>query len=162
MGYDPCGEFKRAKPPSVLARVREGTVTCSICKAKLSSTQSLRSHLRSKHLEESQQQFKCQQCNVACGGAYALKVHMRVHSSTGRPHLCAVCSKSFATVGHLHQHQVEHTGRTSSCQYCCKKTFTAKRSLLDHEKKCADQPEAGQPNNTSVTSVMLPTTSKRI
>ena len=93
MGYDPCGEFKRSKAPSVLARVRERNVTCSICKTKLSSTQSLRSHIRSKHLEESQPQFKCQQCNVACGGAYALKVHMQVHSATGRPHLCAVCGK---------------------------------------------------------------------
>ena len=82
MGYDPCGEFKRSKAPSVLAKVREGNFTCSICKTKLSSTQSLRSHIRSKHLGESQQQFKCQQCNVACGGAYALKVHMRVHSAT--------------------------------------------------------------------------------
>ena len=140
MGYDHCGEVKRAKAPSVLARVRKGNVTCSICKTKLSSTQSLRSHIRSRHLEESQQQFKCLQYNVACGGAYALKVHMRVHSATGRPHLCAVCGKSFATIRHLHQHQVEHTGRTSACQYCGKKTFTAKRFLLDHEKRCADQP----------------------
>ena len=104
IGYDPSGEFKRSKAPSVLARVREGNVTCSLCKAKLSSTQSLRCHKRSKHLEESQQQFKCQQCNVACGSAYALKVHMSVHSASGRPHLCAVCGKLFATVGHLNQH----------------------------------------------------------
>ena len=60
MGYDPCGEFKRSKAPSVLARVREGNVTCSLCKTKLSSTQSLGSHIRSKHLEEFQQQFECQ------------------------------------------------------------------------------------------------------
>ena len=139
MGLDPCGEFKRSKAPSVLARVREGNVTCALCKTKLSSTQSLRSHIRSKHLEESQQQLKCQQCNVACGGAYALKVHMRVHSAVRRPHLCAVCGKSFATIGHLHQHQVEHTGRTPACQYYGKKTFTAQRSLLGHEKRCLDQ-----------------------
>ena len=140
MGYDPCYDFKRSKAPSVLARVREGNVICSICKTKLSSTQSLRSHIRSKHLEESQQQFKCQQCNVACGGAYALKVHMRVHSATGRPYLCAVCDKSFATVGHLNQHLEGHTGRTPACQYCGKKTCTAQRSLLNHEKRCPDQP----------------------
>ena len=72
MGFDPCGEYKRAKAPSVLARVREGIATCALCKAKLSPIQSLRSHIRSRHLEESQQQFKCQQCNVECGGAYAL------------------------------------------------------------------------------------------
>ena len=48
MGFDPCGEYKRAKAPSVLARVREGNVTWALCKAKLSSTQSLRSHIRSK------------------------------------------------------------------------------------------------------------------
>ena len=147
MGFDPCGKYKRAKAPSVLARVREGNVTCALCKAKLSSTQSLRSHIRSRYLEESQQQFKCQHCNVACWGAYALKVHMRVHSAAGRPHLYAVCGKSFATIGHLHQHQVEHTGRTSACQFCGKNTFTAKRSLLDHEKRCADQP-GGQASQT--------------
>ena len=59
MGCDPCGEYKKAKAPSILARVREGNVTCALCKAKLSSTQSLRSHISSRHLEESQQQFKC-------------------------------------------------------------------------------------------------------
>ena len=87
MGFDPCGEYKRAKAQNILARVREGNVTCALCKAKLSSTKSLRSHIRSRHLEESQQQFKCQQCSVACCGAHALKVHMRVHSAAGRPHL---------------------------------------------------------------------------
>ena len=162
MGHDPCGEFKRSKASSVLASVRERNVTYSLCKTKLSSTQSLRSHIRSKHLEEFQQQFKCQQCNVACGGAYALKVHMRVHSATRRPYLCAVCGKSFATVGHLHQHQVEHTGRTLACQYCGKKILLPKGLCWIMKRGAKTNQEAGQPKDSNVISVMLPITSKRI
>ena len=136
---DPCVEYKRFKVSSVLARVREGNMVCSICETTLSSTQALRSNIRSKHLEDAQ--FKCPDCNVSCGGAYALKVHMRVHTAGGKPHLCARCGKSFATVGHLNQHQEVHMGRTPSCQYCKKKTFTTTRALKDHEKRCSDRPD---------------------
>ena len=94
---------------------------------------------------------------MSCGGAYALKVHMRVHTAEGKPHLCARCGKSFATVRHLNQHQEVHMGRTPSCQYCNKKTFTTTRALKDHEKRCSDRPDGPPAKSINVTSVMQPT-----
>ena len=98
---------------------------------------------------------------MACGGAYALKVHIRVHSATGRQHLCAVCGKSFATVGHLHQHQVEHTGRTPA-NTVARKCLQFKGLCWIMKRGAQTNQEAGQPKDSSMISVMLPITSKSI
>ena len=147
-GVDPYVEYKRSKAPSVLTRVREGNMVCSICKTTLSSTQALRATLGPNILRIHSLSVLTAMCLVG-----VLKVHMRVHTAGGKAHLCARCGKSLVTVGHLNQHQEIHMGRTPSCQYCNKKTFTTTRALKNHEKRCSDRPDGPPAKKINVTSV---------
>ena len=103
---DPCKEYKLSIAPAVLARVWAGNTTCSICNRVLASTQSLRNHIWSAHMDET-----CYQCNKygkSFGDSYVLQVHLRKHQPEGRPHECRFCGKGFATVGHKNQHLEPH------------------------------------------------------
>ena len=87
---DPCKEYKLSKAPAVLARVRAGNKTCSICSRVLSSTQSLRNHICSAHMDETC--YQCDKCGKSFGDSYVLQVHYRKHQPEGKP--------QWATVGH--------------------------------------------------------------
>ena len=50
LGTEPCKEYKLYKALVVLARVRAGNKTCSICSRVLANTQSLSNHIRSAHM----------------------------------------------------------------------------------------------------------------
>ena len=75
LGRDPCKEYKLSKAPAVLARVRAGNKTCSMCSRVLASTQSLRSHIRSTHMDETC--YKCHKCGKIFGDSYVLQVHLK-------------------------------------------------------------------------------------
>ena len=141
LGKDPCKEYKLSKAPAVLARVRAGNRSCSICSRVLASTQSLRNHIRSAHMDETC--YQCNKCGKSFGDSYVLQVHSRKHQPEGKLHKCRVCGKGFATVGHRTQHMEVHHGKSAPCQYCGT-TFTHTRSLVEHEKRCDLKP-GGKP-----------------
>ena len=130
LGRDPCKEYKLSKAPAVLARVRAGNKTCSICNRVLASTQSLRNHIWSVHMDET---YQCDKRGTSVGNSYVLQVHLRKHQPEGRSHKCQFCGKGFATVGHRNQHLEVHREKSAPCQYCGT-TFTHTRSLIGHEK----------------------------
>ena len=133
LGRDPCREYKLSKAPAVLARVRAGKKTCSICNRVLASTQSLHNHIRSTHMDETC--YKCDKCGKSFWDSYVLQVHLKKHQPEGKPHKCRVCGKELATVGHRNQNMEAHRGKSAPCQYCGT-TFTHTRSLVGPEKRC--------------------------
>ena len=141
LGRDPCKEYKLSKAPAVLARVRAGNKTCSICSRVLASTQSLCNHIRSAHMDETC--YKCDKCGKSFGDSYVLLVHLKKHQPEGKPHKCRICGKGFATVGHRNQHMEVHGGKSAPCQYCGT-TFTHTRSFVGHKKRCDLKP-GGKP-----------------
>ena len=68
---------------------------CSTCKQELTTTQSLRAHIISKHMKA-----KSKVCEETFGSSYALKIHLRKHSSSSKKYKCRVCAKEYTTVGH--------------------------------------------------------------
>ena len=141
LGKDPCKEYKLCKAPVMLVRVRAGNKTCSICNRVLTSTQSLKNHIQSAHMDETC--YQCDKCGKSFGDSYVLQVHVRKHQPLGRPHKCRFCGKGFATIGHRNQHLEVHHGKSAPCQYCGT-TFTHTRSLIGHEKRCDLRP-GGKP-----------------
>ena len=114
LGKDPCKEYKQSKAPTVLARVRAGNKTCSICSRVLASTQSLRNHICSAHMDKTC--YQCNKCTKGFGDSYMLQVHSRKHQPEGKPHKCRVCGKGFVMVGHRTQHMVVHHRKSAPCQ----------------------------------------------
>ena len=141
LGKDPCKEYKLSKAPAVLARVRAGNRTCSICSRVLATTKSFRNHIRSNHRDETC--YQCNKCGKSFGDFYMLQVHFRKHQPEGKLHKCRVCGKGFDTVGHRTQHMKVHHRKAAPCQYCGA-TFTHTRSLVEHEKGCDLKP-GGKP-----------------
>ena len=142
LGRDPCKEYKLSKAPAVLAWIRVGNKTCSICSRVLASTQSLHNHIKSTHMDETC--YKCDKCGNSFGDTYVLQIHLKKHQPEGKPHKCRICGKGFATVGHRNQHMEVHRGKSTPCQYCGI-TFTHTRSLVGHEKRCDLKP-GGKPS----------------
>ena len=68
LGKDPCKEYKLYKAPAVLTRVRVGNRICSICSRVLASTQSLRNHICSAHMDETC--YQCDKCDKSFGDSY--------------------------------------------------------------------------------------------
>ena len=141
LGKDPCKEYKLSKAPAVLARVRAGNRTCSIFSRVLASTQCLRNHIHSAHMDETC--YQCNKCGKSFGDSYVLQVHSRKYQPEGKLHKCRVCGKGFAMVGHRTQHMEVHHRKSAPCQYCGT-TFTHTRSLVEHEKRCDLKP-GGKP-----------------
>ena len=92
LGRDPCKEYELSKAPALLARVRAGNKTCSICSGVLASTQFLCNHIRNAHVDETC--HKCDKCGKSSGDSYVLQVHLKKHQPEGKPHKCRI------TVGH--------------------------------------------------------------
>ena len=81
LGRDSCREYKLSRAPAVLARVRKGNKTCSICSRVLASTQSLCNHIRRAHIDETC--YKCDKCGKSFGDSYVLQVHLKKHQMQG-------------------------------------------------------------------------------
>ena len=132
LGVDPCKVYREAHVQRVIDYIEPGTIQYRFCKQTLRNTQKLKSHIRSFHSR--QEALQCPQCPMKVGDAYALKVHMCIHTAEGRKYLCNVCGKSYLIASKLNEHSKRHVTGCLPCEWC-NKTFSEEKGLKD-QKRC--------------------------
>ena len=143
MGINTCEVFLQNKVDIVLAKAGPGDTKCSICKQELTNTQSLRAHIINRHMK-AKSPFKYQECEETFGSSYALKMHLRKHSSSSKKYRCRICTKEYTTVGHYNEHTATHSGRHFICP-CCFKVFQHKKNLKAHQQEACGKRSTEEP-----------------
>ena len=153
--------FLQKKVDTVLAKAGPGDTMCSICKQELTTTQSLRAHIISKHMK-AKSPFKCQECEETFGSSYTLKMHLRKHSCSSKKYRCRTCTKEYTSVGHYNEHMDTHSGRHFICPWCSK-VFQHKKNLKAHQQEACDKrpTEEPAPERNQCTSCYRSYTYKR-
>ena len=141
LGVNPCKVYRKAHVQRVIDHIEPGTTQCRFCIKTLRNTQKLKAHIRSFH--SSQEACQCPECPMKVGDAYALKVHMCIHTARGRKYLCSVCGKSYLTASKLNEHSKKYVAGCLPCEWC-NKTFSEEKGLKDHKKMCKLHPGAGE------------------
>ena len=143
LGVDACRDLQMSSAVGVLARVRQGNKTCTLCNETFSSTQALRAHIQGQHMDAPH--LKCSQCSYHAGSSYALKLHMKTHAEAESKFMCdhPGCGRAYATKGHLKEHKKKHTGAKFVCSRC-NKSLATKSGLTSHLLSCRD-PESNEP-----------------
>ena len=88
LGRDSCAYFKEKDEERILRALGPDVVVCPFCSRRCRSHQKLKSHCKKHHCKALT--LKCNSCTKVFGDSYALKIHMRLHSSTRRIHKCHV------------------------------------------------------------------------
>ena len=143
MGINACEVFLQNKVDTVLAKADPGDTKCSICNQELTTTQSLRTHIISKHVK-ARSPFKCQECEETFGSTYSLKMHLRKHFFSSKKYKCRICTKEYTTVGHYNEHMAKHSGRYFICSWCSK-VFQHKKSLKAHKQEACGKRSTEEP-----------------
>ena len=84
LGRDPCSYFKEHDEARILRALGPDVVICPFCRKKFRAHQKLVSHCKRRHCQALA--LKCTSCTKIFGDSYALKLHMKVHSNSGRVH----------------------------------------------------------------------------
>ena len=90
----------------ILRALGPDVVVCPFYSRRCKSHQKLKSHCKKCHCKSLA--LQCNSCTIVFGDSYALKIHMRGHSSTGRVHKCHVCNKAYLTKSKLNEHSKLH------------------------------------------------------
>ena len=143
LGVDSCKDLQRSSAVGVLARVRSGNRTCTLCNEVFSSAQVLRTHIQGQHMDAPH--LKCTQCSYHAGSSYSLKLHMKTHGDMGTKLVCdhPGCGRSYTTEGHLNEHKKKHSGVKFICSRC-NKSLATKSGLTSHLLSCRD-PDSNEP-----------------
>ena len=139
LGRDPCSYFKEKDEARILRALGPDVVVCPFCSRKCRSHQKLVSHCKRRHCQSLA--LKCTSCNKVFGDSYALKIHMRLHSSSERVNKCNICGKAYLTKSRLNEHSKVHTIGKVPCEHC-NKLFAESKTLVVHKKTCSKHPGA--------------------
>ena len=139
LGRDPCSYFKEKDEAHILRALGPDVVVCPFCSRKCRSHQKLVSHCKRRHCQSLA--LKCTSCNKVFGDSYALKIHMRLHSSSERVNKCNICGKAYLTKLKLNEHSKVHTIGRLPCEHC-NKLFAKSKTLSVHKKTCSKCPGA--------------------
>ena len=136
-GTDPCAVYREHQVEMILNHVESGHKECKVCKRVLSSTQRLRSHIKSEHCHKAA--YKCSVCPKPSGDPYALSLHKRIHADAAQKYVCVHCGNAYLSMSKFNEHEKKcSTGRVT-CDHCGK-SLGEKRSLIDHLKSCKKVP----------------------
>ena len=102
LGRDPCSHFREKDEARILRALGPDVVECPFCGRKCRSHQKLVSHCKRRHCQSLA--LKCTSCTKVFGDPYALKIHMRLHSSSERVNKCNVCGRAYLTKSKLNEH----------------------------------------------------------
>ena len=137
LGIDACREYQQTNIDYILEAVQPGEVVCKVCGDKKSSTQALKGHIRSKHMDSTP--YKCTTCQKYFGDNSTYKAHKKIHEQSSKV-VCNTCQRVFPSQARLTQHAKTHDpSKRVFCKYC-NKAFNAKKNLAPHEKTCSRQP----------------------
>jgi len=134
------------KPPVIL----EEPYMCTLCDFKTHYSKKLMRHIATDHPgvkrersyprgerpRERQENHICSHCGKNFTEKRAFRQHELSH--TGQyPFICPIveCGKGYITPGKMMDHIREHTGDEPYICQICAKAFTAKRKMLQHEKR---------------------------
>ena len=112
---------------------------CPFCSRRCRSHQKLKSHCKKCHCKSLA--LKCNSCTKVFGDSYALKIHMRLHSSIERVLKCHICNKAYLIKSKLNEHSKLHVTGKPQCEHC-DKLLADPKSLADHKKICRKRPGA--------------------
>ncbi|KAL1378950.1 hypothetical protein pipiens_003875 [Culex pipiens pipiens] len=105
---------------------------CHICLRDFARRKYFLEHLR---MHETENQFKCNECDKAYSTNRLLQQHIRVTHSGERPFQCSICPKNFARASSLHVHvQSVHKKirkKTFRCDKCTR-SFEGKTAFERH------------------------------
>ena len=132
-----CKQYDGKQIQYVLEAVIPGDRTCKVCKMVLFNTQSLRVHIKSKHMKTSE--LTCKICDKNFSNKSTMKIHMRKHQEDAPKFACNYCEKTFTNVGHRNEHEKSHFTNIP-CKYNCGKIFHHKKGKTPHERICPQQP----------------------
>ena len=139
LGRDPCSYFKEKDEARILRALGPDVVVCPFCSRKCRSHQKLVSHCKRRHCQSLA--LKCTSCNKVFGDSYALKIHMRLHSSSERVNKYNICGKADLTKSRLNEHSKVHTIGKVPCEHC-NKLFAESKTLVVHKRTCSKCPGA--------------------
>ena len=131
LGRHPCAHFREKDEERILNSLGLDVVLCPFCNRRCRSHQKLVSHCKRHHCKSLA--LKCSSCDKVFSDSYAPKVHMRLHSSTGRIHKCHVCNRAYLTKSKLNDHSKLHITGKPQCEYC-DKLLADTKLLADHKK----------------------------
>ena len=138
LGVDACKEFSQQRVDYILEAVVAGDLKCKVCGQTKKSTQSLRSHIRARHMEVTP--FECKQCHKYFGDDATHKAHMTKHQPKSKMLPCDQCERVFLSQSRLTQHaKIHDPANIVNCQFCGKQ-FNAKKNCTTHEKSCNSRP----------------------
>ena len=139
LGRDPCSYFKEKDEAQILRALGPDVMVCPFCSRKCRTHQKLVSHCKRRHCQSLV--LKCTSCTKVFGDPYALKVHMRLHSSSERANKCHICARAYLTKSKLNEHNKVHILGKLPCEHC-NKLFADSKTLSVHKKVCPKRPGA--------------------
>ncbi|XP_056605833.1 zinc finger protein 408 isoform X1 [Triplophysa dalaica] len=118
-------EVHRTKEPDYQAP----KIKCPECNKELSTSGSLRNHMR---LHSGERPYVCQYCNRSFRQRGNLLGHLRIHTGE-KPYKCDHCDQCFSQVPELRRHMISHTGEMYLCPVCGK-ALRDPHTLRAHER----------------------------
>lgn len=112
-------------------------IGCNLCSLTFYTAKDLRFHIKSEHVEMTQQAFLCDLCGSKFKEKKVLNAHRRFVHSEARPESCPSCEKRFKTKSQLKNHLVIHkkvSDLNLSCEVCGK-MFMRVATLKDHVRR---------------------------
>ena len=130
--------------PFAVPKPKRGEKVCQLCQRKFWATETLRRHMQ---LHSGKQKHVCP--NEGCGRKLSSKRSLETHLTTcqkEKEFFCKTkgCDKLFATKQALSAHEKTHKklGKGMGvCKGCGKEGFTKQKSLDDHYRTCAGNPD---------------------
>ena len=86
LGVDACKEYSHQRVDYILEAVVAGDLKCTICGDVKKSTQSLRSHIRARHMESTP--YECTKCNKFFGDNSTFTAHKKKHDPKAKKFPC--------------------------------------------------------------------------
>ncbi|KAJ8928643.1 hypothetical protein NQ314_018736 [Rhamnusium bicolor] len=101
---------------------------CEICGKFVSSSWSLKDHMRTHTGEKP---YACDVCSKCFSKSQILTTHKRTHTKE-RPFICKICNKAFTQKPALNVHMRYHSGEKPYSCNVCSKCFVTKTLLNNH------------------------------
>lgn len=123
----PPAKRNREDPP----RVKEDTLSCSVCGKVFSTPASLSMH---KKIHSGERPHVCLTCGKSFTQIGTLRAHERVHTGE-KPYECTICGKTFAQCGSFRMHERRHhRDMIENFQKCfvCGASFHSLEDLQKH------------------------------